>query len=480
VRGIPAPREGGPTQALYQVAADNKPPFYSALERAIESSGQNRAPASQWLATLKKVPGVKQEELEWSGIDDLLKMQEGPVDKQMLLNLVRDGGIAVDEVVLGGPIPEEQVIKSPTLRGIMRDTREAWVDKGMRYDKDKGHIPQVYYHKDNIHGDYAVSVQRQIQDADGTFIGSFRTEELGRFSQEAEAHRVFREEQEKIDNAHRAQLEQAFNDLPYEQQVKGTQLEAPSQYSNWSSDSSNPTYRELLLTLPPGEKGNPERAPSTHWDHEGVVAHLRFMEKADAEGKRVLFIEEVQSDWHQKGRDQGYAAQASPEEIEAARKADSDAGMATARARIEFVKAVEAIRLKQQAEKGSFFNFLGVDLKTPLLDKFGGILGVGPVTEVEDRAAKVLDRLSTLAKGKGWESDIAHAEALEDEMSRAQLRDRETRQHYLNLTAGRGIPNAPFKSSWPALVMKRAIRWAVDNGYDKVAWTTGEEQAQAV
>jgi hypothetical protein len=116
------------------------------------------------------------------------------------------------------------------------------------------------------------------------------------------------------------------------------------------SDPSNKTYRELLLSCRTGIGGNPDRAPSTHWDHEGVVAHLRFMEKTDAEGKRVLFIEEVQSDWHQKGRDQGYA----------------------------------------------------------------------------------------------------HT----------------------------GIPDAPFKSSWPALVMKRAIRWAVDNGFDKVAWTTGEEQAE--
>jgi hypothetical protein len=79
-----------------------------------------------------------------------------------------------------------------------------------------------------------------------------------------------------------------------------------TQFEEWSSDPKNKSYRELLITLPLGQGGNPSRAPATHWDQDAVVAHTRFMEKRDADGKRVLFIEEVQSDWHQKGRDEGY------------------------------------------------------------------------------------------------------------------------------------------------------------------------------
>jgi hypothetical protein len=40
-----------------------------------------------------------------------------------------------------------------------------------------------------------------------------------------------------------------------------------------------------------------------------------------------------------------------------------------------------------------------------------------------------------------------------------------------------GVPDAPFKKVWPELALKRAIRWAADNGFDKVTWTTGEQQA---
>src|ERR1700691_4150299 len=40
-----------------------------------------------------------------------------------------------------------------------------------------------------------------------------------------------------------------------------------------------------------------------------------------------------------------------------------------------------------------------------------------------------------------------------------------------------GVPDAPFKTTWPELGMKRMIRYAAENGYEKVAWTTGETQA---
>ena len=40
------------------------------------------------------------------------------------------------------------------------------------------------------------------------------------------------------------------------------------------------------------------------------------------------------------------------------------------------------------------------------------------------------------------------------------------------------IPDAPFEKNWHELAMKRMLRYAAENGYDKIAWTTGEQQAQ--
>lgn len=41
-----------------------------------------------------------------------------------------------------------------------------------------------------------------------------------------------------------------------------------------------------------------------------------------------------------------------------------------------------------------------------------------------------------------------------------------------------GVPDAPFDKNWHELAMKRMLRYAAENGYDKVAWTTGAQQAE--
>ncbi len=43
-----------------------------------------------------------------------------------------------------------------------------------------------------------------------------------------------------------------------------------------------------------------------HGDEPNVLFHLRVADHVDAEGKKGLLIDELQSDWHQKGRDKGY------------------------------------------------------------------------------------------------------------------------------------------------------------------------------
>ena len=43
--------------------------------------------------------------------------------------------------------------------------------------------------------------------------------------------------------------------------------------------------------------------------------------------------------------------------------------------------------------------------------------------------------------------------------------------------AGKDVPDAPFAKSWHELAMRRMLRWAAENGFDRLTWTTGEQQA---
>ena len=43
---------------------------------------------------------------------------------------------------------------------------------------------------------------------------------------------------------------------------------------------------------------------------------------------------------------------------------------------------------------------------------------------------------------------------------------------------GKGVPDAPFKDTWHQLALKRALKYAADNGYERVGLTTGKQQSQ--
>jgi hypothetical protein len=65
-------------------------------------------------------------------------------------------------------------------------------------------------------------------------------------------------------------------------------------------------YRRSLTTRfrapTPGEARN---FYSVHWKEPNVIAHIRLNDRVDADGKKVLYVEEIQSDWAQKGKKEG-------------------------------------------------------------------------------------------------------------------------------------------------------------------------------
>ncbi len=138
---------------------------------------------------------------------------------------------------------------------------------------------------------------------------------------------------------------------------------------------------------------------SSHWDEPNILAHVRFNERTDAEGKRVLFLEEIQSDWHQAGRKQGYNAGTLP----------------------------DGWTVKPRAE--------GKD----------GTPGYWAVYD---------------ENGKNISMRVIKEEAITAALQ------------------GRLVPDAPFKKTWPMLAFKRMVRYAAENGFDRIAWTTGEQQAE--
>ena len=63
------------------------------------------------------------------------------------------------------------------------------------------------------------------------------------------------------------------------------------------------------MTLPEIDNGPSRRDKnfrSSHFDEPNILVHLRMNTRTDEDGKKVLFLEELQSDWGQKGKREGF------------------------------------------------------------------------------------------------------------------------------------------------------------------------------
>lgn len=83
-------------------------------------------------------------------------------------------------------------------------------------------------------------------------------------------------------------------------------------------------YKEEKDKASPGGVYRPDANAfiTRHWeDHPNVLAHTRFNDRTGPNGERLLHLEELQSDWHQKGRDKGYQTDRSKEPMKATRNA---------------------------------------------------------------------------------------------------------------------------------------------------------------
>ena len=65
-------------------------------------------------------------------------------------------------------------------------------------------------------------------------------------------------------------------------------------------------YREMLLHLPIDRMHPENNFKSSHFGVPNILAHMRLKDRRGPNGEKLLHLEELQSDWHQQGREKGY------------------------------------------------------------------------------------------------------------------------------------------------------------------------------
>ncbi len=185
-------------------------------------------------------------------------------------------------------------------------------------------------------------------------------------------------------------------------------------------------YTELLITTGRRKGGYNANFQSGHYDDENVLGHVRFNTRKGPKGEKVLFLEEVQSDWHQAGRKQGYKS----------KNADHNA--------LEKVEQDINTAIPHTYEN----TWLRNDERTVAQNMRSHMLDDGDIPPI-------------------------YREKLGNELVDAYERA------FLDTNIGGGrVPNAPFKKTWDSLLLKRMTAYAVENGFDAISWTTGKQQAK--
>lgn len=418
------------------------PGFYSALERSIGAIDANALTASGWRERLKGLVNkgeIKQDELTWSGLEDFLALpREGKVTKSEVAAFLKNNGVQVRVVTIGAA-EREAAVFAQMETGLASAQLDLFSAGGM--------TPEL----EEAFREYEAMLENRVDDRERSFTLQSQIDNALRENNLSELHGYFEDSSAAQDEA-----------------------VAQPKYERYTLPGGT-NYREILLTLPNDAlgtrnimegnkvvavaKNDPFR--SSHWDYPNVVAHIRVNDRVDANGKRILFVEEIQSDWAQAGRKKGFEGPEAIKDQEAAKAqlADvqqrfDDAYARLEKARIEVTRALRDI------------------LESMGLNRYEDIISAGERKPELKQEYEERKRVSA-----EYETAVEVSDRAQDEVDALSQELSETRSRAY---PEKRILTAPFVTKtegWLNLALKQIMLEAIKGNYDSVAFVNGEQSA---
>lgn len=287
--------------------------FYSPAIRAAEGINQQKGTGEQFWKQITKVPGVRKDELEWMGLEEFLADKKS-ITKAEVLDFMRAHQVELDEKVLSGTTEATGDL-------VLLDSSEAELKRRLHLADDE--LPDgtnvnvwkyagggdVFYIAEGADGafhiygdeDYITSATSLSQAQHIAAGHRNRTVGEARF----EGYKVpggtnYREllirlpelGEIKFTAADQKRLEAV------QAEVDRLRKEGLSSFDPRMSRAMDEVERLLTKQTQPLYE-------SQHF-HDQEIVHLRVDDRVGPNGEKILFVNEVQSDLHQKGRKQGY------------------------------------------------------------------------------------------------------------------------------------------------------------------------------
>ena len=287
------------------------PVYYSQLARTIEQkfSGE-QMPASQLSAILKSPQsGIKAEELKWSGLEDYLE-GKGRVTKTEIQDFLKANQVQVHEVTKGGeaePRPSWQDVSGNEERWELSDPesgdRYAVIDYEPEKNKD---YPWALYHSDSGR---RVGLYEALEPAQDAGLDYVPKNPVSRGGTKFESYQLpggenYREILFTLPDRATIKTSEGYHRVQFNNPKTGERrVEHATQPQ---IDAAKKKGWQVVYLGRVESRDDTKNFVSSHWDEPNVLAHTRINDRTDSAGKPGLFIEEIQSDWHQKGRGKGY------------------------------------------------------------------------------------------------------------------------------------------------------------------------------
>ncbi|HET6454082.1 MAG TPA: hypothetical protein VFI02_06720, partial [Armatimonadota bacterium] len=341
--------------------------FYSRLAQVVVDAPQKKwGSAEEFLSWVKKQPGVKDEEIYWTGLKqaaEVMEMTAGEILRADVQVYLQNNGVKIEETLRGKGAKNEPKEALDRARKAIDEWYAEAVEQAAR------HWTELPRHEVKNGLEYAIGGDKNYE-------------------------KMFADQLPEVDIEGGKRLL-----AEYREADKANWRDTEDRQPKWAThtEPGGKDYRELTIRAMTG-KGYVSHA----FPERDIIVWVRFDERTDENGRRVLFIEEIQSDLHQEGKKKGY-----------------------------------------------------YDARAPKWEVFDPTM-----------ASKIIATFDTEAEAKEYAEN-------------SEERGLDYAPAGKGYAKGELVPATPFAGNlWPELALKRMMIWAAENGFDRVSWTTAEQQAR--
>jgi len=374
-------------------------PFYSALDLGAKALKRKVGTGSEFLKELMALPGVKPTELKERNLEGLMNAPR-MTHEEFLTHLAAKPAPAIQEKVLQYPNYDELENKAQEIlrqRAYNELLQEGYTENQAK-KKLEDRLSELQ--AEESHVEEARKTARSDMLENKTYHGAYTLP----------GGKNYREMLIKLP------------DPRYDMDTKRFELDA--QLRRAAPEKRSAIMRQMD-ELREKYNNTPEvfEGVGSHFGGEsGILASMRLKDRTGPNGEKLLHLEELQSDWHQQGRDKGYIDPNAEQKLQQIEKLKSAFEELQTRRRQLHEQA------KQEPDAGPRFDSL--------------------MEEANSITPKLLE--------------------LNSQMHNLEHFGRQQKD---------AVPDAPFKKNWEEMALKRLMHHAAEKGYHGLVVTPGKEQA---